>query len=140
MTTPILTDPKVFPSQRVLARHLGKRAPLWESFTGMVASEHPDLAVEWQYYRDGSRWLCKVNRKKKTMCWISVWPGFFKVTFYLGSKNDAAVANAKIDPRLKRAFLQQKGRTTFRPLMVEVKTKAALKDVGELLRLKKRLA
>lgn len=135
MTPPCLHDPKVFPSDRVLVGHLGKRADLWGAFTDLVGTADAALALEWRYYRDGKSWLGKVTRKKKTMCWISIWPGMFRVTFYFGSRNDAAVARAKIAPRLKRAFTASKGKT-FRGLTVEVRTKSALHDVVELLRLR----
>ena len=134
MTTVCLDDPNVFPTDEVLARHLGRRAPLWRAFTDLVAAE-PALALEWRFYNDGKRWLGKVTRKKKAVCWVSVWPGMFKVTFYFGSRNDAAVAKVPIAPGLKRAFTASKGKT-FRGLPVEVKSKSALQDVAQLLRLR----
>jgi len=134
MTAPCLDDPKIFPSDRVLAEHLGRHVSLWDAFTEMVEADPAGLALEWRYYLDGKRWLGKVCRKKKTVCWISIWPGWFKVTFYLGSKNDAAVADAHIAPALKRTFLKSKGKA-FRPLSVEVRTRSALGDVREVLAL-----
>ena len=40
------------------------------------------LSHEWRYYQDGKAWLCKITFKKRTICWLSVWDGFFKVTSY----------------------------------------------------------
>ncbi len=131
-----LTDPDVRPDERVIAGHLKRATGLWEAFSQRVGAERPALSLQWQFYRDGKRWLGKVVRKKKVLCWIAILPGLFRVTFYFGSRNDAAVRAAKIDPRLKHAYLDRKGKETFRPLSVEVRTKAALRDVGELLKLR----
>ncbi|HXY69484.1 MAG TPA: DUF3788 family protein [Gemmatimonadales bacterium] len=134
MTAPCLDDPKVRPTDGVLAGHLKSRARLWSAFTGMIQADPAGLTLQWRYYLDGKRWLGKVQGKKKTVCWISIEPGWFKVTFYLGSKNDAAVASARIAPALKRAFSRSKGKS-FRPLTVEVRAAAALDDVREVLAL-----
>jgi hypothetical protein len=139
MSTPCLHDPDVFPSDQVLADHLGRNAVLWDSLSSLIRTAHTALSMDWKYYRDGKTWLCKVAKKKKVMCWVSIWPGMFKVTFYFGSKNDAAIGRARIAPPLKRAFLDQKGRTKFRPLTIDVRTKSALHDVRELLELRERI-
>ncbi len=132
---PCLQDPDEFPSDEVLAKILGRNAALWKAFLELVESQQASLSVDWKYYRDGKRWLGKVVKKKKTVCWISVWPKLFKVAFYFGSKNDALVAKADIAPRLKEAFLATKG-GTFRPVTVEVASRAALKDVRALMALR----
>jgi len=135
---PCLTDPDTFPDARILAGHLGSRAGLWETFTRTVGTGHAGMSMNWRYYRDGKRWLCRVMAKKKTICWVSVWPGFFKVSFYFASRHDAKVAKVQISPKLKRAWRDTEGQT-FRPISVEVKTKASLKDVDALLDLKEEL-
>jgi len=130
-----LTDPDVFPDERIIAGHLKRATGLWNAFSRAVNTD-PALSLEWQFYRDGKRWLGKVVRKKKVLCWIAVRPGRFAVTFYFGARNDAAVGAATFDPRLKRAYLDRRGKETFRPLTIEVRSKAALRDAGELLRLR----
>jgi hypothetical protein len=133
-----LDDPDTFPDDNVLAELLGKRSGLWDLFSRTMVAGHAGRSADWTYYRDGKRWLCKVNAKKKTLCWVSVWPGMFKVTCYFGSRYEAEVAKAGIPPALKRAFRASAGKS-FRPITVEVTTKAALKDVEALLELKERL-
>ena len=135
---PCLDDPDTYPDAEVLAGHLGSRSSLWDAFTRTVGTGHAGMSMQWKYYRDGHRWLCRVLAKKKTMCWISVWPGYFKVTFYFGARHEADVAKAKIAPELKRAYRDSRG-ATFRPITVEVTTKASLENVDALLDLKERL-
>jgi len=77
MDAACLNDPDVFPDDAVLGAHLGKSMELWRSFAEAVRTDHASLAVEWRYYNDGKAWLCKVVRKKKAMCWVSIRPLLF---------------------------------------------------------------
>jgi len=135
---PCLHDPDTYPDARVLAGHLGARAGLWEAFSRTVGTGHAGMSMNWRYYRDGKRWLCRVMSKKKTICWVSVWPGYFKVSFYFGSRHETDIAKAKLAPGLKRQYTKSRGET-FRPIRVDVTTKASLADVDALLDLKERL-
>ena len=60
--------------------------------------------LSWRYYRDGKAWLCKVARRGRTICWISVWHGAFTATFYFGEKADADIQQLDIDVSLRQAF------------------------------------
>ena len=42
-----------------------------------------DMNYEWRYYHDGKAWLCKVQKKKKTIVWMSAWKGFIQAVLYL---------------------------------------------------------
>jgi hypothetical protein len=35
-------------------------------------SNENKLIIEWDYYKDGKSWLCKIINKKKTICWLSI--------------------------------------------------------------------
>ncbi|HMA64672.1 MAG TPA: DUF3788 family protein, partial [Chitinispirillaceae bacterium] len=45
-----------------------------------------DMTYEWRYYHDGKAWLCKVQKKKKTIIWMSAWKGFIQATIYFPEK------------------------------------------------------
>jgi hypothetical protein len=139
MNAACLNDPDVFPDDAVLGAHLGKSMEQWRSFVEAVRTDHASLAVEWRYYNDGKAWLCKVVRKKKAMCWVSVWPSLFRITFFFGARNTAEVVDSHIGQSYKDAFLAQTGTRKFPALTVDVKTKKALKDALELLGLRERL-
>ena len=53
-------------------------SPAWDAFAAGVAARFGDASLEWRYDNDGNAWLGKVVRKKKTVCWVSVWDRFFK--------------------------------------------------------------
>ncbi len=79
MDRPLLNDPAVFPSDEVLAGHLGKAFPAWPAFQELLKSSFPTASFEWRYYNDGKSWLGKVTQKSKTLCWVAVWDKLFQL-------------------------------------------------------------
>jgi hypothetical protein len=139
MDKPSLTDKAVFPDHTVLADTLGKAIDAWDAFNILLAAEHPFYAVEWKYYNDGKRWLCKVHKKTKTMCWISVWDNFFRIGFYFGNKEEDAIQQSTLDDSLKKQYADYNGKLKIRPLVIVVKKKSDLKPLQELFMLKEQI-
>lgn len=129
MERPLLNDKDVFPDDEVLARHLGKAKAAWDAFGAGVAERYPDAAFEWRYYNDGKAWLCKLTRKKKTVCWISIWDGHFRTGFYFMPRHDQAVEALPIAAGLKAAYRSHAPFGAMKPLTIEVRTKQALDEV-----------
>ncbi|HOX42412.1 MAG TPA: DUF3788 family protein [Myxococcota bacterium] len=129
---PRLRDEAEYPSDEVLARHLGKAKAAWDAFTARLAADFPDASLEWRFYRDGNSWLCKVVRKKKTVCWVSIWDQAFRTTFYFTMKSDQEIDRLPITPELRAAYRAQSGRGKLKPITIEVSRKKALGDVFTL--------
>ncbi|MCG2811993.1 MAG: DUF3788 domain-containing protein [Candidatus Aminicenantes bacterium] len=134
-----LNDPDVFPSDPVLARQLGKAKPAWDAFTLLLKNDYPQISPEWRYYNDGKSWLCKVTQKAKTICWVSAWDRFFKICFYFTAKAETAISASALDSELKHSFLHPKGKCSLRPVITEVRKKADLKPIKELIEIKLKL-
>ena len=136
MERPLLNDANEYPDDAVLARYLGKAKGAWDSFAAAVEDGFGDASLEWRYYNDGKAWLCKFTRKKKTVCWVSVWDRFFKTTFYFTAKSDADIEGLPIASSLKDLYRAHKPSGTLKPLTVEVRTKKALEAVFVLAKYK----
>ncbi len=136
MFRPALNDVNEFPDDKVLARQFGAAKTAWDAFMVLLAVATPPMAVEWRYYNDGKSWLCKVTHKDKTICWASAWEKFFKVSFYFTAKAEAAIGNSALDPAIKYSFLHPKGKCSLRPVTTEVRKKADLKPIEELIGIK----
>lgn len=139
MDKPSLNDPKEYPDDQVLARQLGRAKPAWDAFAERMAADFGAGALEWRYYNDGKAWLGKVQHRKKTVCWVSVWDGFFKIGFYFTAKSDKDIEALPIPAELKQAYREHKGFGKLKPIGVEVKTKKALDAVYVLTRYKSSL-
>src|SRR5512136_343723 len=100
----VLIDPKQFPSEEVISSHLGKRRALWDALFRHIHTEHPDFLADWRYYNDGHAWLLKVSRKKKTVFWLSVIKGTFRITAYFTDKAKDAIQGSALSEELKEHF------------------------------------
>ena len=80
MSNQLLLDEAIYPSEDIMQAVLGGVYPAYQSFCELLAAEQ--VAMEWRYYKDSKSWLGKCQHKKKTVFWLSVWEGFFRVTFF----------------------------------------------------------
>ncbi|MBN2104204.1 DUF3788 family protein [bacterium] len=103
MEKPCLNDQNKYPSDEVISRTLGEVKNTWNRFIDLLKNDYPSFYSEWRYYRDGKNWLFKVTKKKKTICWVSVYPQMFKTTFYFSDKAEELMINSQ----LKKAYIDQ---------------------------------
>lgn len=136
MERPLLNDRNAFPDDQVLAKHLGKTKTVWDAFVAGVGAKLPEASLEWRYYNDGGAWLCKLTRKKKTVCWISVWDKCFRITFYFMAKSDEDIEDLAISADAKRSYCTRESTGKLKPFAVEVRTRRALADVFVLAKYK----
>lgn len=136
MERPLLNDQGEYPSDAVLAKYLGKSKAAWDGFAARIAADFADASLEWRYYNDGKAWLCKLVRKKKTVCWVSVWDRHFRTTFYFTVKSDKDIEALPVAPELKARYRAHDAIGKLKPFTIEVKTKKALEDVFALVEFK----
>ena len=104
MEKPILDNPEQFPTDDIIFSVIGSSKNLWKSIFDYIQNEHPDFIKEWRFYKDGKSWLMKVIRKKKTICWVSVIPDAFRMTFYFADKAEPMIMESAISDELKENF------------------------------------
>lgn len=132
----VLDDPKLFPGDEVVFSHLGRRRVLWEAFFAGLREEHPDFEKRWRYYNDGKSWLMNVSRKKKTIFWLAVVPGAFRITAYFTDKATAAILASALSDGLKKQFTGGRSYGRLRGITVTFTSKGDVKDARVLVALK----
>ena len=135
MDKPVLSDPNVFPTDEVLASHLGKAMASFNLLFQLNHRRFPEFVERWKYYNDGKSWLLNVSKKKKTVFWLSVKRGFFRTSFYLNSKGARLVPGSDIPQRFKDQFKESEGQR-FRAIAVEIRAKKDLDVYQKMLALK----
>ena len=134
----LLRDPDIFPSSEVLEKNLGK--DLFKVYQElMVEVSEMGLNPEWNYYKDGKSWLCKILNKKKTVFWLSIWDGYCKTSFFFTAKNGLALEDLDIDNRIKEEFAQAKAIGRLLPLIINIQEKEQLDDLLKIIDYKKKL-
>ncbi len=91
------------------------------------------MSYEWRYYRDGKAWLCKAQKKKKTIVWMSAWKGFIKATIYFPEKQIAEVYELDIHEELKEIFRSTKNVGKSKPCIFELRNEKMLKDFEKVM-------
>lgn len=93
MPDPKVTDAGQFPTEEIIAAHLGTALPLWLALLEYIHVSHPELNEEWRYYNDGKSRLLNVTGKDKTVCWVSVYRKTFR-TCCLRTRRDLTFPEA----------------------------------------------
>ncbi len=136
---PLLKDKEIFPDDTVLMHHLGKTFKIWSAFLELLKTEYPEIRLDWKYYNDGKSWLCKASRKSKTICWISVWDQYFKISFFFTDKAHDLISSSSIPETLKHQFTRANPATKLKPVVVDIKERSDLNAVEELIDIRQKL-
>ncbi|RPI00543.1 MAG: DUF3788 family protein [Ignavibacteriae bacterium] len=136
MKESVLTDKNQVPSDEIVFSFIGRRKLLWNSLFQYIREQHPDIAHEWRYYNDGNSWLMKVTRKAKTVFWLSVIKGTFRITFYFTDKAQQTIGQCGISKELKDQFKTGKKYNKIRGITILFKYKKDCVDAQELIGIK----
>ena len=136
MEEKVLTDKNQFPTEEVIFSHIGKSKLYWESIFQHIHVNHHDFVEQWRYYNDGKSWLLKVTRKSKTMIWLSIYKGLFKITFYFGDKAEPTIMESSISDQIKEQFKNGKRYGKIRGITLNIDKKKVIEYVKELITLK----
>ena len=139
METPLLRDPLHLPTDEYIQQHLGISFQAFSEMMKTITNNKNGLTPEWNYYKDGKAWLCKVVYKKKTVFWLSVWEAFFKATFYFTEKNCEGVYSLSIDESVKEAFMSAKHVGKFMPLTLIISKPDQIDNLLKIIDYKKNL-
>lgn len=132
-----LRDGDILPTQEVLETALGSSYPAFEELNALLIAM--EIRPEWNYYRDGKAWLCKMMFKKKNMGWLHVYDGFFRVSFFFMERHLSAIADLNISDHIKEDFYEMKPVGKLLPMSIVVGDKEKLEDVLTVLRFKRSL-
>ncbi len=125
-----LREVSVFPDDAVLKKTLGRSFGWYVKLLHLFAAN--EMLHEWRYYRDGNAWLCKVQKKKKTIVWMSAWTGYLKTTIYFPAKYLELVCALDISEELKKSVRSSK----LRACVVAISNKASFAEFEKVMQLK----
>ena len=138
----LLRDPNIQPTNDVISAALGEQYAAYSQFIGMLAGF--DVTPQWRYYNDGKAWLAKGSYKwksvrgkdkEKTIFWLSIWDGFFKVSFFFAEKAQIGLHGLAVGENTKRMIEEAKlmGKLKFIPLVFDLSSNAMFDDLGSLI-------
>ena len=134
-----LSDKNEYPDDGVLSRCLGAAKNTWDIFIDIISEMYPQFAGEWRYYNDGKSWLYKITKKKKTVCWVSVYRQKFRTTFYFTDRAEELIVSSQLKKDTIDRFVRGKHYGRIRGVSIEVEKPADLKETEILMQIKERI-
>ncbi|GHV46211.1 hypothetical protein FACS1894180_9060 [Bacteroidia bacterium] len=134
---PLLNEQAIYPADEVLKRVLGGSYAVFENLRTIVTADL-GLTLEWNYYKDGHCWLCKVLNRKKNLFWLSAWDKFFKATFYFTEKHLEDFAALDISENIKEELCRAKPTGKLLPLLFAIRKSEQLPDLLKIVEFKKK--
>jgi hypothetical protein len=132
----VLSDKDQFPTEEIIFSHIGKAKAYWESLFRNIHSSHPEITEQWRYYNDGKSWLLKVTKKKKTIFWLSLLKGTFKIAFYFGDKAEPVIMTSNISKELETQFKDGKKYGKIRGISLTINSNDDVESVLDLIEIK----
>lgn len=139
MEIQLLREEEIFPEAKVIEKAIGSAYRIYDEFISTIEGESYRLVPEWNYYRDGKAWLCKIVFRKKTILWLSVWKRYFKVSFYFTEKTIGGIHELTIDDKIKKSLKEGTNVGKLIPVIINVKHKSQINDILQIIRYKKDL-
>lgn len=129
-----LRDENTFPDDTVLKSILKESFLSYRKLLDLFTSY--EMTYEWRYYHDGKAWLCKVQKKKKTIVWMSAWKGFMQATLYFPEKHVDPVYKLDISEDSKEHFHSTKNVGKSKPFIFKISDEDILKDLEKVMNYK----
>jgi len=134
---PLLNDPEVFPTEAILSGVLKASHKAYQSLVN--ALDDLNITIEWRYYQDSKSWLGKCQSKKKTVFWLSVWDGYFRISLFFTEKTRSGIQSLQISEDIKRRIADAPIRGRLAALILNINEQADLDDALEVIRYKQQL-
>ena len=126
-----LKDKNVFPDSKVIESVIGASYPYYLQLLELYSEN--GITPEWRYYNDGKAWLCKVQKKKKTIIWMSAWSGYMQATIYVPQGRIQEIYDLDISPRAKEKMKATKGVGKSLPCIFEIRDDLSIKDFEKVM-------
>ena len=148
MAQQLLRNPDIKPTNEIIFDGLGASSDVYAHFLERL-EEYDVSLMDWRFYNDGKAWLSKGEykwttargtNKVKPLFWLSIWEGFFKVSFNFSIKVQDELISLPISQEAKNIIKSAdvKGKTMrFIPVILDVDDSTLLDDFLVLMQFRK---
>lgn len=129
-----LGDESIFPDEQVLKGVLGDSYAAYCELLKLFDANQMEYG--WRYYHDGKVWLCKVQKKKKTIVWMSAWKGYMQATIYFPEKYIDEIYKLDITEACKEKIKATRKTGKSKPCIFEIRSPEVLVDFNKVMQFK----
>ncbi len=132
-----LRDENIYPDDPVMESILGDSFSAYRELLKLF--DKNGLVYGWRYYKDGKAWLCKVQKKDKTIVWMSAWKGYLQASIYIPEKYNEQLYSLDISEEQKEKFRNARKMGKLTPCTFEVRNTTVLVDFNKVMQLKMKM-
>ncbi len=129
-----LVDAAIYPDQNVLQNLFGKGFSAYCSLLELFGKY--DISYDWIYYNDVKCWLCKAQKKKKTIVWMSACKGHLRATIYFSESKINGLYELNISEELKSEIMNTKNTGKSKGCTFNITSKKILIGFEEVMKYK----
>lgn len=129
-----LKNELLYPDEKVLKSVLEDSYPAYVDLLKLY--ETNQMEPIWRYYHDGKAWLCKVQKNKKTIVWMSAWRGYMQASIYMPEKYLDEVYRLDISEEKKEQIKNARSMGKSRACIFEIRDAGVLEDFEKVMRIK----
>ena len=138
METLVLNDRFTMPTDELIFAVIGDKRIFWQKVINYLHDNYTDISEVWRFYEDGKCWLFRTLKKKKTIFWIGISDGSFRVTFYLPGKAIPLIDQSNLPERIKTGYMDTQN-NKFRSITIKMNDNDDVENVIALIEIKLKL-
>lgn len=124
------------PTESELKQVLGKSHTYWQEIIKIVYNCYPAALEEWKYPGAKYGWSFRMKDKKRVLVYMIPHSGFMQVAFVFGQRATQVILSSNIDETVKTELQAARVYAEGRGIRIDVKKKATLKTIKQLLEIK----
>ena len=136
MELKVLADESVKPDNELIFSMLGEKELLWKQTMSYLYDNNNDISEIWKYYKDGKSWLFRTLKKKKTIFWIRILDGTFRIAFWFADKLEPVILQSALPESIKSEYKNAKRFNKSRCIYIDMQGSGDIQNVKMLIDLK----
>jgi hypothetical protein len=136
MSIGFFTEEEYQPTETAVLVTLGTKQPLWEALTQFIADNYP-IPGEWKFGGQNYGWNLWYRKSGKTLVTLYPQKGFFVAQIVLGKDQVEQASDLKLGKNVVTVLTKTPQLHDGRWLFIKVKTARDVKDVQQLLQVKR---
>ena len=120
------------PKDNILEDALGKNYKLYKDLVEKIANL--GLIPEWNYYKDTKSWLCRILKKDKNYCWVSILDTGIKLIIYFSKETINGIYEMDINEDIKNIAKNNETGRKNPPVIILLQNEKILNDTIYILK------
>ncbi|MGD9328491.1 MAG: DUF3788 family protein [Cyclobacteriaceae bacterium] len=109
---------------------------LLDTIRQFIRKNYGETNEEWKYYGVKNGWVLKTFLKKRNLFFISIYDGYFSISFVFGDKAVTSIIESNVTDETKKSLKEARKYAEGRGISFEVHDYKHLDDIKKLIKIK----